>query len=345
MKIHKDTLKKIPKVELHCHLDGSVRPETIIEIAKKQNKKLPSADAAELKKYIQVPQGCHSLTDFLKVFDFFLPFLKNPEAVERISYELCEDCAAENVRHIEVRFAPFLLTAENFSMEDVVKMCIRGLSQGSRDFHIKTGLILCCMRFLPEEVNIATVELAKKYLGEGVVALDLAGDESRYPTKNFSRPFRLAVRYEIPFTLHAGEADGPESISDALTLGASRIGHGTNLIKDKTLFGIFKDENIPLEVCITSNVQTAVVKDFDSHPVAEFYKKGLKVTLNTDDRSVSGIDLTNEYDIFVNRLGFGMGDLAEVITNGIDSLFISGSEKSLLKKSFDEEFKKLKILE
>jgi len=343
MKIDKHILKKIPKVELHCHLDGSVRPETIIEIAKKQNKKLPVTDPAELKKYIQVPEGCHSLTDFLKVFDFFLPFLKNPEAVEKISYELCGDCAAENIRYIEVRFAPFLHTAENFSMEDVVKMCIKGLSQGGRDFHIKTGLILCCMRFFPEEVNMATVELAKKYFGKGVVALDLAGDESLYPTKIFSGPFGIAAKYKIPFTLHAGEAAGPESISAALALGASRIGHGTNLIKDKLLLEKFKNENIPVEVCITSNVQTAVVKGFDSHPVAEFYKKGLKVTLNTDDRSVSGIDLTNEYDIFVNRLGFGMSDLVKVIENGIDALFVSDREKFTLKKSFDKEFKNLEI--
>jgi adenosine deaminase len=200
------------------------------------------------------------------------------------------------------------------------------------------------MRFVPNEANVATVELAKKYLGKGVVALDLAGDESRFPTRTFEQPFMLAVKYKIPFTLHAGEASGPESISEALTLGAERIGHGTNLIKDKELMARFKNENITLEVCVTSNVQTAVVNNIESHPVSEFYKNGLNVTINTDDRSVSGIDLTGEYDIFANRLGFGAEGLVTVIRNGIDSLFASDAEKAELKKSFEIEFKNLKII-
>ncbi len=343
MKIDRELLKKIPKVELHCHLDGSVRAGTIIELAKKQKKELPATSAEELKKYIQVSPACRSLTEFLKVFDFFLPFLNNPEAVERISYELCEDCAAENVKYLEVRFAPFLQESENFPMEEVVKTCLSGLARGRRAFGIGTGLILCCMRFVPEEVNVAAVELAKKYFGRGVVALDLAGDESRFPTKGFSKPFGLAARYGIPFTLHAGEASGPSSISEALALGASRIGHGTNLIKDAALMEKIKDKGIPLEVCITSNVQTAVVGDFASHPVKEFYNNGLKVTLNTDDRSVSGIDLTNEYDVFTSRLGFGAEDIVKIIKNGVDGLFIPAAEKSALKKSFDAEFREMKL--
>jgi len=344
MKIDRGLLKKIPKVELHCHLDGSVRAKTIMEIAEKQKMALPEHSVEGLKKYVQVPPDCRSLTEFLKVFDFFLPFLKNPEAVERISYELCEDCAAENVRYLEVRFAPFLQSAENFPTEEVVETCLSGLARGRRDFGIGTGLILCCMRFVPEEVNVATVELAKKYLGRGVVALDLAGDESRFPTKSFSRPFRLAAEYGIPFTLHAGEASGPSSISDALSLGASRIGHGTNLIKDAALMERIKGGGIPLEVCITSNVQTAVVGDFASHPVKEFYKNGLKVTLNTDDRSVSGIDLTNEYGVFTERLGFGIEDIIKIVKNGVDALFVPAAERVALGKSFDAEFRKMKLI-
>ncbi|OQA92100.1 MAG: Aminodeoxyfutalosine deaminase [Elusimicrobia bacterium ADurb.Bin231] len=345
MMVSKDILRKIPKVDLHCHLDGSVRPQTILELAKKKNFKFPDnvLSAGDLKKYVSVSSECHTLTEFLKVFDFYLPFLNTPEAVERISYELCEDCAKENVRYLEVRFAPFLQSTETFNMKDVVSTCLSGLKQGSKDFGIDTGLILCCLRSFTDEINLATVELASLFKDNGVVALDLAGDESRYPTRDFSGHFSMAKKYKIPFTIHAGEASGPESIREAISIGASRIGHGTNLIKDEKLLNELKVKQVPIEVCITSNIQTNVVKDAESHPVTEFYKRGLNVTLNTDDRSVSGIELSDEFDIFVNRLRFLPEDLYTVVINAAGALFLPDVDRKNLISSIKKEFAELKI--
>ncbi|PIU82948.1 MAG: adenosine deaminase [Elusimicrobia bacterium CG06_land_8_20_14_3_00_38_11] len=341
--VPEEILKKIPKVDLHCHLDGCVRTPTIIELAKKQKVKLPTEDIEELNKYVQVSPDCRSLTEFLKAFEFFYPLLKNPYAVEKIGYELCEDAASENIKYLEVRFAPFLQAAENFNITDVVKICLDGLGQGSRDFKIGVGLILCCYRSIPKEANITTVELAKKYSDNGIVALDLAGDETRYPTRDFAEPFVLAKKYKIPFTVHAGESAGPESIKEAVKLGASRIGHGVHLIDDTNLMEEIKEKEIPLEMCITSNVQTHVVADFESHPIKKFYDKGVIVTINTDDRSVSGIDLTNEYNVAVNRLGFDVSDLTKIIHNGINALFIPNKNKVELNKIFETEINALKI--
>jgi len=338
-----EVLKKIPKVDLHCHLDGSVRTSTVLELAKKQKVKLPTDNIEELNKYVQVSPDCRSLTDFLKAFEFFYPLLKNPYAVEKIGYELCEDAASENIKYLEVRFAPFLQTSENFKIADVVKICLDGLRQGSRAFDIGVGLILCCYRSIPKEANITTVELAKKYADHGIVALDLAGDETVYPTRDFAEPFVLAKKYKIPFTVHAGESAGSESIKEAVKLGASRIGHGVHLIDDPDLMEKIKEAKIPLEMCITSNIQTHVVTDFESHPIKNFYDNGVIVTINTDDRSVSGIDLTNEYNVAVNRLGFDMSDLTKIIYNGIDALFIPDKNKADLNKIFEKEINALKI--
>ena len=339
-----EVLRKIPKVDLHCHLDGSVRTSTILELAKKQKVKLPTENVEELNKYVRVSPDCRSLTEFLKAFEFFYPLLQNPYAVEKIGYELCEDAASENIKYLEVRFAPFLQTAENFKITDVVKVCLDGLRQGSRDFKIGVGLILCCYRSIPKESNITTVELAKKYSDSGIVALDLAGDETIYPTRDFAEPFVLAKKYKIPFTVHAGESAGPESIKEAVKLGASRIGHGVHLIDDTNLMEEIKEKEIPLEMCITSNIQTHVVADFESHPIKKFYDNGVIVTINTDDRSVSGIDLTNEYNVAVNRLGFDVSDLIKIIHNGINALFIPNKNKAELNKIFETEMDAVKII-
>ncbi|MBI5572956.1 MAG: adenosine deaminase [Elusimicrobia bacterium] len=338
-----EVFKKIPKVDLHCHLDGCVRTPTIIELAKKQKVKLPTTNVEELNKYVRVSPDCRSLTEFLKAFEFFYPLLQNPYAVEKIGYELCEDAASENIKYLEVRFAPFLQTSENFKITDVVKICLDGLRQGSRDFKISVGLILCCYRSIPKEANIITVELAKKYFDSGIVAMDLAGDETRYPTRDFAEPFVLAKKYKIPFTVHAGESSGPESIKEAVKLGASRIGHGVHLIDDSNLMKEIKEKEIPLEICITSNVQTHVVNDFESHPIKKFYDNGIIVTINSDDRSVSGIDLTNEYNVAVNRLGFDISALIKIIHNGINALFTPNKNKASLSKIVETEINALGI--
>lgn len=338
MEITREFLKKIPKVDLHCHLDGSVRTGTILELAKRQNIKLPTEDPDELKKYVQVTPSCRSLAEFLKAFEFFYPLLKNPYAVERIAYELCGDCKEENIKYFETRFAPALQSTEKFSQEEVVKTAISGLEQGCKDFGIKAGIILCCYRMITDEENWETVALAKKYYGKGVVGIDLAGDEVHYPTEKFLKFLKKANSYKIPITCHIGETPEGSGMKEVFNIPVQRIGHGVHLAKSSAnLLELVKSKGIPIEVCITSNVQTHVVDDYESHPVKEFYKNGIKVTINTDDRSVSGIDLTYEYDIVVNRLGFSSGDLVKIIFNGIDAAFISDSEKKVLREVFKKE--------
>lgn len=345
MKLSREVLKKIPKVDLHCHLDGSVRTATIIELAKKQEVKLPTENIEELNKYVQVSPDCRSLAEFLKAFDFFYPLLKNPYAVEKIAYEICDDCRNENIKYFETRFAPALQVAENFNQEEVVKTAISGLAQGCRDFGIKAGIILCCYRMVSDSENWETVELAKKYHGKGVVGIDLAGDEVNYPTDNFVKFLEKARDYKIPITCHIGETAAGSGMKNVFDIPVQRIGHGIHLSKSKTgLLERVKKEGIPLEMCITSNVQTHVVDNFESHPLKKFYDSGIKVTINTDDRAVSGIDLTNEYDVAVNRLGFDISDLIKIIHNGISALFIPNKNKVELSKTFEAEISKLKVI-
>lgn len=332
---------RYPKVDLHCHLDGSVRTSTIRDLAKKAGAKLPTEDLTELEKYVRVPKSCRSLTEFLAAFNFFYDFLKSPEAVERIAYELCEDVAKENVKYIEVRFAPPLQATENFSAEEVVRRALKGLEQGSRNFKVRTGVILCFYRSLSEEQNDWTLALMKKYFGNGVVGVDLAGDESRYPFELYKKYFVEARKMRIPITAHAGEAAGPESIKSALDMGASRIGHGTRLREDKELMKRVIDDGIPLEICVTSNVQTQTVPDYPDHPIREYFDSGIKVTLNTDDRSVSGIDLSYEIKKIIEHFSFSDGEILQILSNGFDSVFLSEKEKTELKKAFNEGIKNI----
>ncbi|HOW27978.1 MAG TPA: adenosine deaminase [Elusimicrobiota bacterium] len=336
-----ELLKKLPKVDLHLHLDGAARPKTLMELAKKAGARLPTQDPEEFKVYVQVSRNCRSLTDFLKAFEFFYPYLKSAEAVERLAYELCEDCAAHNVRVFEARFAPALQATDKFSMEDVVRAAIRGIERGQKDFSVKAGFHLCCYRSLSETENDETVRLAEKYLGKGVVGIDLAGDESRYPVTMYAAFFKKAVQKKIPITCHAGEAAGPESIKNALALGASRIGHGIRVIDDPELLKRVEDEHIPFEVCITSNVHTQTVKGFSVHPAKKMLDEGVDVTLNTDDPGVSGIDLTHEFVTAVDTLGFTAADCRDVIINGVRALFLPESEKKKIEQDYTKQLQNL----
>ena len=330
--IDRNKATSIPKADLHCHLDGSVRTSTIRDLAKKAGARLPAEDISELEKYVRVPETCRSLTEFLACFNFFYDFLKTPEAVERIAYELVEDVSKENVRILEVRFAPPLQEEDNisgrFSAMKVVERALSGLRQGEKDFpSVKTGAILCFYRSLSEEQNDSTLSALKKYFGSGVIGADLAGDESRYPFSLYRKYFKAAQDMGVPLTAHAGEAAGPESIRAALELGVRRIGHGTRLIEDKELMKKVRDEGVALEVCLTSNVQTQTVRDYKDHPVRTYFEEGIAVTLNTDDRSVSGIDLSYEIAKASEIYGFSDEELARIILNGFEASFIDERTK------------------
>jgi adenosine deaminase len=323
----RERLRRLPKVDLHLHLDGAARPETLMDLMRACGARLPTEDPAEFRPYVQVPRGCRSLADFLKAFEFFYPFLKSPEAVERLAYELCEDCARENVLWFEARFAPALQARQGFSQEHVLKAALKGLERGNKAFGVSGTAILCLYRSITEEENGETLRLAESYLGRGAAGIDLAGDEARYPVGLYAKFFRRAAERGVPITCHAGEAAGPKSIQDALDLGARRIGHGVRLQEDDALLARVRGEGIPLEVCITSNVQTQAVKGFAAHPARRYLEQGLRVTLNTDDPGVSGIQMTHEHEVAMQELGFTWEDLGRAVLNGAESLFRPEAER------------------
>ena len=293
-------------IELHLHLDGSLRPETVWELAKEQNIKLPANTVDEVRDQMQVPEDCRTLEEYLTRFDLPLLVLQTREALERAAFELTEDLAKEGVTYAEIRFAPQLSIKGGMPQEQAVEAAIEGVKRGMEQYpSIRVGLILCCMRGEDnEEWNLQTVEAAKKYLGDVVCAVDIAGAESLYPTERFAPVFEKVREYGLPSTIHAGEAAGPESMKTALAFGAKRIGHGVAAVEDPELVRRLIEEQITLEVCVTSNYQTKVVPSIEAHPIRRLFNAGVRVTVNSDNRTVSNTNVRKELDILRNVFGF-----------------------------------------
>ncbi len=326
------------KVELHLHMDGAVRVETFLDIARRRGIELPTRTPEGLARYVRVAHDCRSLTRFLETFAFFLPIIQHPDAVERIAYELCEDQARQGVRYFEARFSPQLLVGEGSSVHEVMERAIEGIARGQRDFAIEARLILCCMRHRPDWSN-EVVDLAIRYRDGGVVGIDLAGDESRFGAQLHAEAYRRAKDHGLGRTVHAGEAGPAHNIREALdVLHAQRIGHGYHLVEDKALYERVREEDIPLECCITSSLQTGAVADLATHPVRRFVLDGLNVSLSTDDPSVSGIDLEHEYRLAFQDLGFSVSDLTRMVFNAARSSFLSPAEQRRLIHDLKREY-------
>ncbi len=320
-----DKLKNIPKIELHLHLDGSVRIETVYELL---NKEIPLKD---LKSKLTVSENCLDLNEYLKAFEIPLKVMQIKENLERIAYELVCDLKKENVIYAEIRFAPALHLNKGLNQREVVEAVLKGIKKEN----MKTNLILCCMRGKDNlDKNIETVKLAKEYINKGVCGIDLAGAEKIYPTKDFKEIFELAKKEEIPFTIHAGEADGVQSIETAINFGTKRVGHGIRCIESEKLVKKIIDEKITLEICPTSNVQTKATKDIAQNPIYILYKQGVKTTINTDNRTVSEVTLTNEYIKLIKTFNFTIDDIKQMNINAIEAAFISNKERKELEKYF-----------
>lgn len=287
-------------IDLHLHLDGSLRPATVRELLHKMGKDVFSSDEEALDK-LKVSDDCRDLNEYLDKFTYPLMVLQTEDNIERAVYELGLDLYGMGVEYAEIRFAPSLSTQKGLNEDAVVKATVNGAVKAEKECrNLRLGLILCCMRGNDHNPNFNTIETAGKYLGDHVCALDLAGAEAIYPTDGFEEEFRRAALKDIPFTIHAGEAAGPESIWKALEFGASRIGHGIRCIEDNTLVDYLARHEIPLEVCPTSNMQTKVFHDIKDYPIKELLLRGVHVTLNTDNMTVSGTNLSKER-AFVSR--------------------------------------------
>jgi adenosine deaminase len=326
----RELLRRLPKAELHCHLDGSLRASTLLELGAEYGKPLPAADADALAAYMRVDDA-RTLEDYLRRFDITLSVMQRAEALERIAYELVADAAADGVRYIEVRFAPVLNTREGLTMPDVLDATLRGLARAEREHGTVARAIVCALRNLPVAVAQESAELAVAYRHRGVVAFDLAGGEAGNPASRFADAFRYAREHDLACTCHAGEGAGAESVREAIHVcGAHRIGHGTRLEEDASLLQYVNDRRIAIEVCLTSNVQTRAAADFASHPLRRYHDAGLNVVLNTDNRMMSGVTLTDEYVAAAEHLAFTTHELADLAVRSFESAFLPWAERVAL---------------
>jgi adenosine deaminase len=346
IKMTKELIHRLPKTDLHVHLDGSVRIPTIIDLAKEQGIKLPSMDAEELHKLIVCGEHTKSLDDYLRGFHIVNEVLQNKEGLRRAAYELAEDAAKENIRYMEVRYSPILHTNKGLKLTEISQAVIDGLSKGERDFGIKCGVIICGIRNMDPNTSLKLAELAIAFKNKGVIGFDLAGGEYNYPAKDHKEAFDLALRNNLNITIHAGEAYGPESIHQAIHYcGTHRIGHGTRLVEDGDLLNYVNDHRIPLEICIKSNFHTKAVKDIQSHPIDFYIDYGLRVTINTDNRTISDTTVTDEYMLAINELGLDYGTVKNVILNGFKSAFLPYKERVRLINQTLNEFDEIEEAE
>lgn len=315
----------IPKILLHLHLDGAIDIDDAFKWVKEDGIKISKKD---LLRELQVDEECHNLNDYLKKFDLPCKLLQTCERLEITSYHLFQKLAKLNVVYAEVRFAPLKHLEKGLILDDVVISVINGFNKANVESGIMGGIILSLMRGEEYEKNKKVVDVAKKYLGKGVVGIDLAGAEALYPTKDYVKLFSYAKTLEIPFTIHAGEAAGVESIKAALDIGAKRIGHGVKVIDDEALMERVIKENILLEVCVTSNYQTEAIKR--RHPIEKLYRKGVKISINTDNDTVSGIDINREYARILQETKMDIEDLIKCNTNSIPFIFADDKTKNKL---------------
>jgi len=342
MKIDREFVKKLPKAELHVHLDGSMRMSTIFELAAQQKVKLPADTPEKLGKLIICTEHTSSLDEYLRGFGVTLSILQTADALYRAAYELAEDAAAENVRYMEVRYSPVLHTDKGLKLTQISDAVLKGLADAERAFDIKTGVIICGIRNMDPASSLQLAELAVAYKHRGVIGFDLAGSELGHPAVNHKQAFDLALKNNLNITIHAGEAYGPESIHQALHYcGTHRIGHGTRLIEDGDLLNYVNDHRIPLEICLTSNMHTKAVSSVQEHPFRFYFDYGLRVTLNTDNRLISNTTLTDEYLLAADVLGLDYPDLKNVVINGFKSSFAPYAEKVQLLNRALAEMEKL----
>jgi adenosine deaminase len=326
-----ELIRALPKTDLHLHLDGSLRPATILELGREQHIRLPADDLESLARLVRMGDGERSLERYLQAFDVTLAVLQEADALSRAAYELAADCAAENVRYIEVRFSPILHTRHGLSLKESVEAVRDGLQRAEVEHGIQTGIILCGIRHISPESSLVLAQLALEYKGAGVVGFDLAGAEEHFPAKKHREAFFLILNNNINCTVHAGEAFGPASIAQAVHYcGAHRIGHGTRLREDPDLMNYVNDHRIALEMCLSSNVQTGAVTKLEDHPVKYYLDQGLRVTLNTDNRLMSNTDLCKEYALGVRHCGLTVHDLEEIVIFGFKSAFLPLKRKSEL---------------
>ena len=343
--ITEESLRSFPKVLLHDHLDGGLRPETIIEIANHTNYlSLPSYEAKELEAWMLLTADQGKLELYLEAFTHTIAVMQSEETLFRVAEECVHDLHDDGIMYAEVRFAPELFQEKGLTLDEVINAVLLGFESGMNDKEIIVKGILCAMRSSDRSMEIA--ETAMPFMGKGIVGFDIAGPEIDFPPRLHREAFDVAHRNELPITIHAGEAAGPDYIEEALTIcHASRIGHGTSVREvitdnDETVLtdGIateLVDRGIALEVCPTSNIHTGIVDSIQSHPVNLFLDAGLTVTINTDNRLMSSTSLTNEFLQCSNAFEWSWEEITSVTLNAVENAFLTQSERDKLVMRLD----------
>lgn len=322
-------------VDLHLHLDGAISVESAKDLAKLQGVAIPESDE-ELLKMLRVSEDCHNLNEFLEKFDFPCSLIQTYEGVRRATSNLLNELKAQGVMYAEIRFAPQLCTNQGMTQDEVVQAAIEGINDVDG---IIAQLILCCMRGEGnDDANIENINVAAKYLGKGVCAADLAGAEALFTTDKYANLFAYAKEKGVPFTLHAGEADGPESVREAIDYGASRIGHGVRSIEDPKLVKLLAEKKIPLEICPNSNVCTAIYPNIEDVPVRQLMEAGIIVTINTDDPSVVGTDINKEFNDSIKAFNLTKDEVKQLLINSVNSAFTDDVTKLKLLEQIEKGF-------
>ncbi len=333
-----ELIEQLPKTDLHVHLDGSLRLTTILELAEKQKIDLPARDPEGLRAAMRLGENCGSLVEYLKAFDITLRVMQTEDSLRRIAFELAEDAARENVRYMEVRYAPMLHTRRGLRLTTVVESVLEGLRLAQEKHKIESNVIICGIRNVSAETSLEMAELCVAYKGRGVVGFDLAGAEYDHPAKHHKAAFQLVRDNNINVTIHAGEAYGPESIAQAIHVcGAHRIGHGCRLRENGDLLHYVNDHRIPLECCPSSNVQTGAIREMSSHPLKLYKNLGLRVTVNTDNRLVTDTTVSRELWLCHTQMGLGLADIKQLILSGFKSAFLPFHVKQQYLRKVSEE--------
>jgi len=328
VELTREFFEKLPKFDLHVHLDGSLRLETVWDIAQRDKIDLGVNSIEELREAISPGKIHKSLNDYLKSFELTLKVLQTEENLYRAAYELAEDCAKENIQYFEVRYSPILHVQKGLSLPAILEAVIEGLKAGQRDFGVKSGVIVCGIRNISPEISLRMAELAVAFKNRGVVGFDLAGAEYNYPARDHLGAFSLILSNNVNVTIHAGEAYGPDSIHQALHYcGAHRIGHGVRLREDGDLLNYMNDHRIPLEMCLQSNIQTGAVKNIAEHPFKFYLDLGLRVTLNTDNRLITNTSMTDEMWLAYKTFSLSPQDILDITMNSVKASFIPFEEK------------------
>lgn len=336
-------LQAMPKIDLHRHLEGSLRLESLLAIAREFKLDLPTDDPEALRPLVQVTDDPPDHEVFLSKFQVLRQFYRNPELVKRLTYEVIADAAADNIYYLELRFSPQALTRFNeYALHDAVHWVREATKQARQDFSIEVGLIITLVRHDPLEQAKKVVEVAERHVGRDIAGIDLAGDEVAFPPGAFVPIFKRAHDAGLGITIHAGEWASADGVQQAIEeLYADRIGHGVRLVENSRVARLVRERGAALEVCLTSNVQTGVVNDIRHHPLADLLNMGLQVTINTDDPTVSNITLTDEYEIATTILGQSYSDLRQMILNAAEAAFLPDDGRKRLVAYFQDQLPRL----